>query len=298
MSSPTSTRVSRLRWSCPRTRRRRWRCGCDGSASPSPPARASDGPTHRSCSSRRMRCRWTKPWREPIPRSRDRRLAIVAGGDRRPVSTRRLGDRRRRPVQPAGSRCGGVSPAAAPSISTPVWSVPRWCCRRRTLRRAPGCRTCTRRFWMGWWRPAVTWAWTPSVTPAPYGSAGARSQGSLPTETGRPPWCMEPCWSTLTWTHWWPASPGREAGSWAERRDPRPAVPTGWSTSAARRSRPKRPSWGRSPRPCRSCTSSSSPGWPPWRRELRESRYDDRDWHAGPWKAVMSAPVAAVLGGR
>ena len=32
--------------------------------------------------------------------------------------------------------------------------------------------------------------------------------------------------------------------------------------------------------------------------ELRESRYDHRDWHAGPWKAVMPAPVAAVLGGR
>ncbi len=31
--------------------------------------------------------------------------------------------------------------------------------------------------------------------------------------------------------------------------------------------------------------------------ELRESRYDHRDWHAGPWKTVMPAPVAAVLGG-
>ena len=88
-------------------------------------------------------------------------------------------------VQPAGSRCGGGSPAAAPSISTPGWSVPRWCCRRHTRRRAPGCRTCTRRFWMGWWRPAVTWAWTPSVTHAPYGSAGARSPGSRPTETAQ-----------------------------------------------------------------------------------------------------------------
>jgi lipoate---protein ligase len=32
--------------------------------------------------------------------------------------------------------------------------------------------------------------------------------------------------------------------------------------------------------------------------ELRESRYHHRDWHAGPWKTVMPAPVAAVLGGR
>ena len=32
--------------------------------------------------------------------------------------------------------------------------------------------------------------------------------------------------------------------------------------------------------------------------ELRRTRYGDPDWHAGPWKAVIPAPVAALLGGR
>jgi lipoate---protein ligase len=32
-------------------------------------------------------------------------------------------------------------------------------------------------------------------------------------------------------------------------------------------------------------------------RDLLASRYDDRDWHAGPWKAVTPAAVAALLGG-
>lgn len=40
------------------------------------------------------------------------------------------------------------------------------------------------------------------------------------------------------------------------------------------------------------------PGLAALAAELRETRYDHRDWHAGPWKAVMPAPVAEVLGGR
>jgi lipoate-protein ligase A len=32
-------------------------------------------------------------------------------------------------------------------------------------------------------------------------------------------------------------------------------------------------------------------------RNLLTARYDDRDWHAGPWKAVTPAAVAALLGG-
>ena len=33
-------------------------------------------------------------------------------------------------------------------------------------------------------------------------------------------------------------------------------------------------------------------------RDLLANRYDDRDWHAGPWKAVTPAAVATLLGGR
>ena len=128
---------------------------------------------------------------------------------------------------------------------------------------------------------------------------GGRKVTGIAAHRNRPPpWCTERCWSTPTWTHCAPASPGRVTATWTGRRDPSPSRPDQVVNIAGDAIAAETAIVAAFPEALPIVHRSLDPGSPPWRRSFDEPATTIRDWHAGPWKAVMPAAVAAVLGGR